>query len=133
MFGNKKLKAEIERLKKENEYQSKLINEYKYILSDCYVRDSKGRFMRYRKEYKVTEKDLIGYLEDFPIEIVQKMVEYQAEQGNEADVTIFQKDSTSGRDRKGFYWNDTKEGSSFWCHVIFDMNFDTFFKKYPKK
>ena len=100
MFGNKKLKSEIKSLKsdldkamqdtfivlteqkKSNLELEKTISYYEEILSDCYVRDSKGRFMKYRKEYKVTEKDLIGQLKGFPIEVVQKMVDYQVEQGN---------------------------------------------------
>ena len=40
--------------------------------------------------YKVTEKDLIGDLEGFPIEVVQKMLKKQVEQGNMEDVTVFQ-------------------------------------------
>lgn len=132
MFGNKKLKSEIERLKKENEDQSKTINEYKYILSDCYVHNSKGHFMRYRKEYIVTEKDLIGDLKGFPIEVVHKMVDYQVKQGNKADVTIFQKNKTSGEYGRGFTWNKTKERFDFWHNVIEFRHFDTFFEKYPK-
>ena len=37
------------------------------------------------KEYKVKKEDLIGEIKDFPIEVVQKMVDYQVEQGNKAD------------------------------------------------
>ena len=157
MFGDKKLKAEIKSLKSDIDRarqdtfiviteQQKLhldfekskkkleetISHYEKILSDCYVRDSKGRFMKYRKEYKVTEKDLIGQLKGFPIEVVHKMVDYQVEQGNEADVTVFQKDITSGEYRMGFTWNKTKELFVFWHNVIEFRHFDTFFEKYPK-
>ena len=41
--------------------------------------------------YKVKQSDLIGDIKGFPIEVVQKMVERQVEQGNKADVTVFQK------------------------------------------
>ena len=40
---------------------------------------------------KITTADLIGKIENFPIEVVEKMVEEQVRQGNKADVTIFQR------------------------------------------
>ena len=40
--------------------------------------------------YIVKQEDLKGDIKDFPIEIVQKMVDEQVKQGNEADVTVFQ-------------------------------------------
>ena len=151
MFGNKKLKAEIKSLKsdidrarqdtfivlteqkKSNLELEKTISYYEEILSDCYVRDSKGRFMKYRKEYKVTEKDLIGQLKGFPIEVVQKMVDYQVEQGNEADVTVFQKDITSTHGEGGVSWGATQETFDFFHDIVKSKNFNLFFNKYPKK
>lgn len=157
MFGNKKLKSEIQSLKSDLDKpreatfiviteQQKLhldfekskkkleetISHYEKILSDCYVRDSKGRFMRYRKEYKVTEKDLIGQLKGFPIEVVQKMVDYQVEQGNEADVTVFQKDITSTHGEGGVSWGATQETFDFFHDIVKSKNFNLFFNKYPK-
>ena len=41
-------------------------------------------------EIKITEKDLIGDIAGFPIEVVRKMVEEQVRQGNKADVKVFQ-------------------------------------------
>lgn len=32
--------------------------------------------------YKINSEDLIGELENFPIEVVEKMLEYQVKQGN---------------------------------------------------
>ena len=150
MFGDKKLKAEIKSLKsdidrarqdtfivlteqkKSNLELEKTISYYEEILSDCYVRDSKGRFMKYRKEYKVTEKDLIGQLKGFPIEVVQKMVDYQVEQGNEADVTVFQKDITSTHGEGGVSWGATQETFDFFHDIVKSKNFNLFFNKYPK-
>ena len=83
--------------------------------------------------YKVTEKDLVGQIKDFPIEVVQKMIERQVEQGNEDDVTVFQTDRLEYRGHGGFDWGKTREGDSFWCNVIDLKNFDVFFEKYPKK
>ena len=150
MFGDKKLKAEIKSLKsdidrarqdtfivlteqkKSNLELEKTISYYEEILSDCYVRDSKGRFMKYRKEYKVSEKDLIGQLKGFPIEVVQKMVDYQVEQGNEADVTVFQKDITSTHGEGGVSWGATQETFDFFHDIVKSKNFNLFFNKYPK-
>ena len=85
------------------------------------------------EEYKVTEEDLIGQLEGFPIDVVQKMVERQVEQRNPADVTVFQKHKCTGRVFKGFEWVETDEGIDFWNDVIRYENFHVFFEKYPKK
>lgn len=83
-------------------------------------------------EYKVTEKDLIGLIDGFPIEVVQKMIERQVEQGNKADVILFQTHRTYGKSEGGFKWDETEEGNNFWCKVIIGENFDLFFEKYPK-
>ena len=80
------------------------------------------------KEYKVKKEDLIGEIKDFPIEVVQKMVDCQVEQWYKADVTAFQIGKIAG-----FLWRDSEDGQEFWESVILDMNFDVFFKKYPKK
>lgn len=77
---------------------------------------------------KITKKDLIGEIKDFPIEVVKKMVERQVEQGNKADVGDFQDIATGG-----FFWGETTEGYDFWSEVIGRKNFDLFFEKYPKK
>lgn len=39
--------------------------------------------------YKVKQSDLIGNIKEFPIEVVQKMVDEQIRQGNRPDVSIF--------------------------------------------
>ena len=83
-------------------------------------------------EYKVTEKDLIGEIKDFTIEVVQKMIERQIEQGNKADISVFQKDTEANRYEEGFNWFETSEGVEFWNSVIYRGYFYVFFKKYPK-
>ena len=84
-------------------------------------------------EIKVTEKDLIGDIAGFPIEVVRKMVEEQVRQGNKADVSIFQKKNYADKENGGFKWKDTKEGFDFWDMVIIYNVFDEFFEKYPKQ
>ena len=82
--------------------------------------------------YKVKPEDLIGEIEDFPIEIVQKMVDYQIGQGNKADVTVFQKSNMASKRNKGFDWNKTKENTT-WIGIIMWKEFDIFFKHNPKE
>lgn len=77
---------------------------------------------------KITGKDLIGDIKGFPIEVVEKMIERQVEQGDKADVDVFQYTATGG-----FFWDETTEGCGFWSEVIINKNFDLFFEKYPKK
>ena len=83
--------------------------------------------------YKVTERNLKGKIGNFPIEVVQKMVERQVEQGNEADVTVFQRHKTYGKSDGGFTWDETEENYEFWDEVISEENFGLFFEKYPKE
>jgi len=76
---------------------------------------------------KATEADLIGQMEGFQVEVLQKMLERQFEQTGFCDVTTFQEDRTSG-----FLHAKTSEGRIFWLNVITCRNFDLFFAKYPK-
>lgn len=82
---------------------------------------------------KITEKDLIGKIKGFPIEVVKKMIEYQVEAGNPASVEVFQRKANATSCWGGFNWTDTPEGIGFWDPVIWEHNFDLFFEKYPKK
>ena len=81
--------------------------------------------------YKVKKSDLKGQIENFPIEVVQKMVEKQVHQGYKADVKVFQVSADKCSD--GFDWSRTIEGDLFWRDIIHHANFDLFFEKYPKK
>lgn len=83
-------------------------------------------------ETKVTTKDLIGDLENFPIEVVEKMLQNQYKQGNKMDISIFQKRKDAYTQIGGFLWKDTIEGHGFWYSVINEKKFDMFFKYYPK-
>ena len=73
-----------------------------------------------------------GQLEGFPREIVDRMLECQVEQGNPKNVSIFERMPDADKGMKGFNWRDTIEGGNWWSKVIDDINFDTFFEKYPK-
>lgn len=82
--------------------------------------------------YKVEQSDLIGAIADFPIEVVEKMIERQVQQGNKPDVKAFHRYASNDAKNGGFNWNDTIEGELFWDKVIGDRNFNVFFERYPK-
>lgn len=82
------------------------------------------------EKYKVKPEDLKGEIKDFPIEIVQKMVDYHIkEEGkmNRADMNELQILPDGA-----FNWHNTNEGLEFWGRVIHHHDFDLFFEKYPK-
>ena len=83
--------------------------------------------------YKVEKRDLVKDIQDFPIEVVQKMLEYQVKQGNKEDISVFQNRAIASKLTNGFYWRDTEEGMKFWNIVINKKKFDIFFDKYPKQ
>ena len=80
--------------------------------------------------YGIVEDDLIEDLEGFPIYIVNKMIEYQTDQGNDADVDVFRYSASEPRENGGFDWGGTKEGLDFWAEIIEYRNFDHFLTIY---
>ena len=83
--------------------------------------------------FKVEKSDLVGDIKDFPIEVVEKMIEEQVKQGNKADVEVFQKNASTDAEDGGFDWDKTDNDIYFWQEVIGEGNFDLFFEKHPKK
>ena len=84
------------------------------------------------KGQTVEQSDLIGEIKDFPIEVVQEMVNEQVMQGNNADVVVFQDDYRADKNCGGFCWCDSVMGADFWYDVLYCKRFDIFFQKYPK-
>lgn len=82
--------------------------------------------------YKVVNEDLVGELREFPLAIVQKMIERQVMQGVPANVKVFQTDPTAEQLDGGFDWDIAPEGWDFWNDVIAGMEFNVFFKRYPE-
>lgn len=80
----------------------------------------------------VKQTDLIGDIANFPIEVVQKMVDEQVKQGNKANVSIFQDNRHTGFACGGFTWSRTDDGEPFWEAIIRYQYFNVFFDKYPK-
>lgn len=88
------------------------------------------------KQEVPAESTFKGQLEDFPAEVVEKMLERQVAQGNPRDVTVFEKQKTANKSEKGFDWElspEYKTDDLFWNEVILRKNFDKFFEKYPKQ
>lgn len=80
----------------------------------------------------VEQTDLIGDIANFPIEVVQKMVDEQVKQGNKANVSVFQRFCIASKNEGGFDWSFATDGDTFWQIVIGHHEFDLFFDKYPK-
>ena len=83
--------------------------------------------------FAVRNSDLIGDIERFPKEVVQRMLEHQYKHTGRVDITVFQKSKYAKGFSGGFWWEDTIEGDVFWVYVIADMDFAVFFNRYPKK
>lgn len=75
---------------------------------------------------KVQEKDLIGDIKGFPIEIVQAMCDEQVKQGNKFNVSVFQRKKNSHKLDWGFSWIEATN-SGFWFDIIMLKNFKKFF------
>lgn len=81
---------------------------------------------------KVEQSDLVGDIKDFPIEVVQAMVDEQVRQSNKADASVFANDRKSGSLCGGFGWNRALDQNPFWENVICNKHFELFFTKCPK-
>ena len=81
----------------------------------------------------ITEHNLTGEINNFPIEVVEKMVEEQMNQGNKPNVNLFTIDKCATRYEGGFNWESTRDGFRFWEKIIKEELFDLFFERYPRK
>lgn len=75
---------------------------------------------------EITEKDLTGDLEGFPIEVVEGMLQRQFEQAGKVDVTVFQECACAYVHVGGFDWDKTPERHDFWQSVIAGRHFHIF-------
>ena len=91
---------------------------------------------RRKNPFDLTEKDLIGQIEGFPMGVVVKMLEETKLQEHEPDVTLFQKHKTAGDTKEGFVWSYSSydgpmDKDNFWRRIIENREFDLFFDYYP--
>lgn len=64
----------------------------------------------------------------YPIEIINRMLECQESQGNNADLEVFKiKGPDTNRSRGGFDWGKTSEGIKFWSRIFNKKDFNHFF------
>lgn len=65
----------------------------------------------------------------YPIEIVNRMLECQASQGNNIDLEVFKiKGPDTNSSRGGFDWGKTSEGVKFWSRIFNKKDFNHFFQ-----
>lgn len=69
---------------------------------------------------------------DLPVEIQERMLDEQVQQGNPRNAEVFEKDTTADAYEGGFTWGHSVEGYNFWHEVIVDVNFAIFYERYPK-
>lgn len=97
----------------------KLINNVEEFLQIC----AKLHNYKYKRKDIIYKNQIKGEIENFPKEILQKMIIEQNLQGNKINIKIFQKNKTSTYINGGFDWNNTIDGEKFWHEVIYNENF----------
>ena len=80
----------------------------------------------------VEQSDLVGAIKEFPIEVVQEMVNEQVRQVANADVGVFQERVYAGCVIGGFDWSNSVMGADFWYDVLYCKRFDIYFQKNHK-
>lgn len=78
--------------------------------------------------YFINNPNERGMLKNVPLIIVDKMLEYQVEQGNKLDITVFIENSNACKKTGGFSWSETKEGNGVWNDVLSCDDYDSFFE-----
>jgi len=74
-----------------------------------------------------------GQLKGFPQEIIDKMCDYQVEQGNSKNPMVFDNNIRALANHGGFNWNYVIGEEILWRQVLLGRDFNLFFQKYPKK
>lgn len=83
--------------------------------------------------FEIKKSHLVGEIEDFPMEVVERMVYEQVSQRQPINPTVFAIKNSAGPCEGGFSWAVSKDGFSFWEKVIRNKDWDLFFSKYPRK
>lgn len=71
--------------------------------------------------------------DDLPIEIQNRMLNCQEEQGNPRNSDVFKKCVEIDSKEGGFNWFRSEEGASFWADVLSYQKIEIFYERYPKK
>ena len=59
-----------------------------------------------------------GAIENFPLYVIEAMLDEQVHQGNKRDIKVFQRDAMAPTSSGGFMWSESKQGHPFWEAVI---------------
>ena len=59
-----------------------------------------------------------GDIENFPVHVIEAMLDEQVKQGNKRDVEVFQRDAMASTLSGGFIWAISEQGRPFWEAVI---------------
>lgn len=78
--------------------------------------------------YFINNPNERGMLKNVPLIIVDKMLEYQVEQENKLDITVFIENSNACKKTGGFNWNETQEGNGVWNDILSCDVYNSFFK-----
>ena len=70
---------------------------------------------------------------ELPVEIKDKMLEHQVDQGNKRDPEVFKNYRNANSYKKGFDWDKTPEGVVFWDIILNRGNISHFYTLYPKQ
>lgn len=81
-------------------------------------------------KYRLSEKDMIGALEGFPVGVVVRIIDEAILQSKKFKIATL--DDIQYNASCAFLWSDTEAGHSFWNEVINFNKFDLFFDKYPE-
>lgn len=57
----------------------------------------------------------------YGLEIAHKMMQYQMEQHNPPNLDVFIREPTASTNRRGFNWDKTEEGYSFWADKMISL------------
>jgi len=71
--------------------------------------------------------------DDLPVEIQNRILECQEEQGHLKNPDVFKKEIGAGLTKKGFVWKHTVEGSDFWFDILHLGMFNVFYEKISQK
>ena len=64
-----------------------------------------------------------GAIENFPVHVIEAMLDEQVNQGNERDAEVFQRDAMASTPMGGFLWSASEQGHRFWEAVILFRRF----------
>lgn len=84
--------------------------------------------MSNRGRHKKSKQHLVIQILGFGI--ANRMMEYQKEQGNMSNLDVFLNNPSVNKYGKGFNWDDTEEGFSYWQNIRDILRNHPLYKQY---